>query len=55
MIDNSLPVSGPGTFVISLDFELMWGVRDVQTKAGYGPNILGVRQAIPAMPAVCRV
>lgn len=39
----------PGTFVISLDFELMWGVRDVHTKETYGANILGVRQAIPAM------
>ena len=52
MTDNPLPASGPGTFVISLDFELMWGVRDVQTKAGYGPNVLGVRQAIPAMLAL---
>lgn len=39
----------PGTFVISLDFELMWGVRDVHTPATYGANILGVRRAIPAM------
>jgi len=38
-----------GTFVISLDFELMWGVRDKRTIADYGANILGVRQAIPAM------
>jgi peptidoglycan/xylan/chitin deacetylase (PgdA/CDA1 family) len=41
-----------GTFVISLDFELFWGVRDVQTKEAYGANILGVRQAIPAMLAL---
>jgi len=39
----------PGTFVISLDFELMWGVRDVHTKETYGANVLGVRRAIPAM------
>jgi peptidoglycan/xylan/chitin deacetylase (PgdA/CDA1 family) len=36
-------------FVISLDFELMWGMRDVRTLHDYGRNILGVRQAIPAM------
>ncbi|MGJ0531959.1 polysaccharide deacetylase family protein [Methylocystis sp.] len=38
-----------GHFVISLDFELLWGVRDVADKDSYGRNILGVRQAIPAM------
>jgi hypothetical protein len=38
-----------GTFVVSLDFELMWGVRDKRTIADYGANILGVRRAIPAM------
>jgi glycosyltransferase involved in cell wall biosynthesis/peptidoglycan/xylan/chitin deacetylase (PgdA/CDA1 family) len=39
----------PPAFVISLDFELMWGVRDKRTIASYGKNILGVRQAVPAM------
>src|SRR5207253_733588 len=38
-----------GAFVISLDFELLWGVRDNRTFADYGANILGVRQAIPAL------
>ena len=38
-----------GAFVISLDFELLWGVRDNRTIADYGANILGVRQAIPAL------
>jgi peptidoglycan/xylan/chitin deacetylase (PgdA/CDA1 family) len=38
-----------GKFVISLDFELFWGVRDKKTIASYGTNILGVQQAIPAM------
>ncbi|MBC8081670.1 MAG: polysaccharide deacetylase family protein [Hymenobacter sp.] len=38
-----------GRFVISLDFEINWGVRDQQTLAQYGPNLLGVRQAVPAM------
>ncbi|WP_046243189.1 polysaccharide deacetylase family protein [Hymenobacter terrenus] len=39
----------PGALVISLDFEINWGVRDQQTLAQYGSNLLGVRQAIPAM------
>ncbi len=38
-----------GAFVISLDFELLWGVRDKHTIASYGPNILGVRQVVPAL------
>src|SRR5688572_10981456 len=40
---------GPGYLVVSLDFELFWGVRDKRTIAAYGENILGVRQAVPAM------
>jgi hypothetical protein len=38
-----------GAFVISLDFELLWGVRDQRTVADYGVNILGVRQVVPAL------
>ena len=38
-----------GKFVISLDFELLWGVRDKRTIENYGNNILGVRQVIPAL------
>jgi len=38
-----------GKFVISLDFELFWGVRDKRTIENYGTNILGVQLAIPAM------
>jgi hypothetical protein len=38
-----------GNFVISLDFELMWGMRDVATRDSYGRNVLGVRRAIPAL------
>lgn len=40
-----------GSFVISLDFELMWGVRDEETKATYGNHILGVHQAMPRLLA----
>lgn len=35
--------------VISLDFELMWGVRDHRSVADYGDAVLGERTAIPAM------
>ena len=41
-------------FTISLDFELFWGVRDVTSIRRYGKNILGVRQAIPAILALFR-
>jgi len=36
-------------FIISLDFELLWGVRDKKTIANYGENIKGVRKVIPAL------
>lgn len=38
-----------GLFVISLDFELLWGVWDVTSKEKYGANILGVKQVIPKL------
>ena len=38
-----------GGFVISLDFELMWGVRDRRGIADYGANILGARRAVPRL------
>ena len=40
-------MSKTGTLVISLDFELNWGVHDVFTQEQYGENILGAREAIP--------
>jgi hypothetical protein len=39
-------------FVISLDFELFWGVSDSRTIAGYGHNVLGEWQAIPRLLAL---
>lgn len=36
-----------GIFVISLDFELFWGVQDIVDAEEYKENILGVRSAIP--------
>ena len=38
-----------GLFIISLDFELLWGVRDKRTKETYGQNILGVQEVIPQL------
>jgi hypothetical protein len=43
-----------GKFVISLDFELFWGVCDTQTLASYGRNIMGARAAIPRLLALFR-
>ena len=37
-----------GTLLISLDFELFWGVLDCHTYDSYGKNVLGGRNAIPA-------
>ena len=37
----------PGQLIISLDFELLWGVRDHADRASYGGNIIGAREAIP--------
>ena len=36
-------------FVISLDFELMWGVRDHKDKSNYGHVLLGAREAVRRM------
>lgn len=41
-----------GYFVISLDFELYWGVRDKKTLEGYGENIRNVRKAVPELLAL---
>ncbi|MFN8307709.1 MAG: polysaccharide deacetylase family protein [Ferruginibacter sp.] len=38
-----------GVFVISIDFELLWGVWDVTSEERYGANILGVKEVIPAL------
>lgn len=37
-----------GALVISLDFELMWGIRDtLAAGGGYRPNLFGARAAVP--------
>ena len=42
-------VLGSPALVISLDFELYWGVRDHLPLEAYKENLLGVRQAVPAL------
>ena len=46
---RTLTAQRPGTLVISLDFELHWGVRDALSLARYEKNLLGVRAAVPGM------
>lgn len=41
-------------FVISLDFELFWGVSDTRTVSAYGRNVLGEWHAIPRLLALFR-
>jgi peptidoglycan/xylan/chitin deacetylase (PgdA/CDA1 family) len=49
MHENNNIIPQRGTFVISLDFELFWGVRDKRTIQNYGQNILAVREIIPKL------
>jgi peptidoglycan/xylan/chitin deacetylase (PgdA/CDA1 family) len=45
-------MSARGALVVSLDFELHWGVRDKLGVDAYRANLLGVREAVPAMLAL---
>lgn len=38
-----------GKFIISLDFELMWGIKDRGIDESYGENILNVRKVVPQL------
>jgi hypothetical protein len=38
-----------GTLIVSLDFELFWGMLDCSTLEAYGENVLGGRKAIPQL------
>lgn len=38
-----------GKFLVSLDFEMMWGVRDHRTISSYGDNIAAVRDIVPKL------
>jgi peptidoglycan/xylan/chitin deacetylase (PgdA/CDA1 family) len=44
-----MTVANKGIFLISLDFELYWGVRSRLTLDQYRENLVGVRQAVPAL------
>ena len=41
--------SSNGYLLISLDFELFWGVRDVKTKSSYKENLINVHKVIPRL------
>ncbi len=43
-----------GKFVISLDFELIWGVRDQKSKENYRKNVEGAHQVIPKLLKIFR-
>lgn len=47
--DKSFGTKKVGKFVISLDFELMWGVRDKKSIDNYGTSIIGVHEVIPRL------
>lgn len=36
-----------GSFIISLDFELFWGVFDIKTIKNYGENVINVHSVLP--------
>lgn len=38
-----------GAFIISIDFELLWGVWDAAPKEKYGDHIVGVKNVIPRL------
>ncbi len=44
-----MPSPDRGALVISLDFELYWGMRDCRSVENYGANIRGVHEAIPRL------
>src|SRR6266403_5611940 len=46
---NTDAYNGHGAIVISLDFELYWGVRHLPSLKGYVRNLVGARVAIPAI------
>jgi hypothetical protein len=39
----------PATLVVSLDFELYWGMRDQLTIERYGANLRGAREVVPRL------
>lgn len=47
--DNMARTKPAGTLIISLDFELMWGMFDKVTPATYGANLAGTHTAVPKL------
>lgn len=43
-----------GTLIVSLDFELFWGMQDVSTLEQYRENIVGGKKAIPKLLNIFR-
>lgn len=43
-----------GTLIVSLDFELYWGMQDVRPLEAYRENVLGGRAAVPRLLALFR-
>ena len=41
-----------GNFTISLDFELYWGMRDVQTLESYQEHIRNVHFVVPTIAGI---
>ena len=53
-IVHELTTLAGGRFVVSLDFELHWGVRAQWSVAAYRANLLGVRDVVPSLLEVFR-
>lgn len=47
--DKSVRRDMPGTFIVSLDFELFWGMQDAHTLDSYRDHVLGGRKAVPEL------
>ena len=43
-----------GTLIVSLDFELFWGMLDCSSLEAYRANVLGGRKAIPQLLSLFR-
>lgn len=54
-VEKANPSPDFGTLIFSIDFELHWGVRDLQRPDGsYRQNLLGERKAVPEMLKIFR-
>ena len=46
---NAIRPVQPGLFVVSLDFELAWGIRHLPWMHSYMPNLIGARSAVRSL------